>query len=302
MTDYGILSLLRLWQWSLYWSFYQANRSVSLLVGTLVGAVMLYGTGFAKPWLDVVYGVMGADLWIWLVLVCGFFGGLVALFEASGGIHGFTAIAAKVCKGEKRTLVASWILGIVTFVDDWLSILSVGTAIRRATDRFHIPREMLAFLSNATATSICVIVPTSTWGVFMISQLVATDVCTSEAGMSTFVQVLPFLFYPLVALLCGFLYSVGILPKIGPMRKAYAPGQGADSSCRGIPSAREWEETPRAQFPPPHCAGHGGHHPHPGDPVWHPTLFGVLRAPLLAAKASHTGAILEIPRCPVLKV
>ena len=125
---------------------------------------MLYGTGFAKPWLDVVYGVMGSDLWIWLVLVCGFFGSLVALFEASGGIHGFTAIAAKVCKGEKRTLVASWLLGIVTFVDDWLSILSVGTAMRRATDRFHIPREMLAFLSNATATSICVIVPTSTWG------------------------------------------------------------------------------------------------------------------------------------------
>lgn len=221
MTDYGILSLLPV-AVVIVLVFFTKRTAVSLLVGTLVGAVMLYGTGFAKPWLDVVYGVMGSDLWIWLVLVCGFFGSLVALFEASGGIHGFTAIAAKVCKGEKRTLVASWILGIVTFVDDWLSILSVGTAMRRATDRFHIPREMLAFLSNATATSICVIVPTSTWGVFMISQLVATDVCTSEAGMSTFVQVLPFLFYPLVALLCGFLYSVGILPKIGPMRKAYA--------------------------------------------------------------------------------
>lgn len=221
MTDYGILSLLPV-AVVIVLVFFTKRTAVSLLVGTLVGAVMLYGTGFAKPWLDVVYGVMGSDLWIWLVLVCGFFGSLVALFEASGGIHGFTAIAAKVCKGEKRTLVASWLLGIVTFADDWLSILSVGTAMRRATDRFHIPREMLAFLSNATATSICVIVPTSTWGVFMISQLVATDVCTSEAGMSTFVQVLPFLFYPLVALLCGFLYSVGVLPKIGPMRKAYA--------------------------------------------------------------------------------
>ncbi len=120
--------------------------------------------GFPKPWLDVVYGVMGSDLWIWLVLVCGFFGSLVALFEASGGIYGFTAIAAKICKGEKRTLFASWLLGVVVFVDDWLSILSVGTAMRRATDRFRIPREMLAFLSNSTASSVCVIVPTSTWG------------------------------------------------------------------------------------------------------------------------------------------
>ena len=111
MTDYGILSLLPV-AVVIVLVFFTKRTAVSLLVGTLVGAVMLYGTGFAKPWLDVVYGVMGSDLWIWLVLVCGFFGSLVALFEASGGIHGFTAIAAKVCKGEKRTLVASWLLGL----------------------------------------------------------------------------------------------------------------------------------------------------------------------------------------------
>ena len=218
MTDYGILSLLPV-AVVIVLVFFTKRTAVSLLVGTLVGAVMLYGTGFAKPWLDLVYGVMGSDLWIWLVLVCGFFGSLVALFEASGGIHGFTAIAAKVCKGEKRTLVASWILGIVTFVDDWLSILSVGTAMRRATDRFHIPREMLAFLSNATATSICVIVPTSTWGVFMISQLVATDVCTSEAGMSTFVQVCPSCFTPWSPCCAGSYIRWVSSPKLVPCAK-----------------------------------------------------------------------------------
>lgn len=144
MTDYGILSLLPV-AVVIVLVFFTKRTAVSLLVGTLVGAVMLYGTGFAKPWLDVVYGVMGSDLWIWLVLVCGFFGSLVALFEASGGIHGFTASRPRICQGEKRTLVASWLLGIVTFVDDWLSILSVGTAMRRATDRFHIPGKCLPF-------------------------------------------------------------------------------------------------------------------------------------------------------------
>lgn len=224
MENYGVLSLLPV-AVVIVLVFLTKRTTVSLLAGTLVGAVMLYGVHFAKPWLEVVYGVMGSELWIWLVLVCGFFGSLVALFEASGGIYGFTDIAAKICKGEKRTLLAGWLLGIVTFVDDWLSILSVGTAMRRATDRFHIPREMLAFLSNATASSICVIVPTSTWGVFMISQLVATGVCPSEAGMATFVATLPFLFYPFAALLCGLLYGVGVLPKFGPMRNAYTLAQ-----------------------------------------------------------------------------
>ena len=221
METYGILSLLPV-AVVIVLVFFTRRTTASLLAGTIVGAVLLYGKDFAKPWLDVVYGVMGSDLWIWLVLVCGFFGSLVALFEASGGILGFTGIAARFCKGEKRTLLGAWLLGVVIFVDDWLSILSVGAAMRQATDRFRIPREMLAFVSNATASSVCVIVPTSTWGVFMISQLVSTGICPAEKGMAAFLHTLPFLFYPLLALLCGLLYAVGILPRFGPMKQAYA--------------------------------------------------------------------------------
>ena len=122
MENYGVLSLLPV-AVVIVLVFLTKRTTVSLLAGTLVGAVMLYGVHFAKPWLEMVYGVMGSELWIWLVLVCGFFGSLVALFEASGGIYGFTDIAAKICKGEKRTLLAGWLLGIVTFVDDCPSSL-----------------------------------------------------------------------------------------------------------------------------------------------------------------------------------
>lgn len=220
MEYYGILSLLPV-AVVIILVFFTRRTTASLLAGTLVGAVLLHGKAFAKPWLDVIYGVMSSDLWIWLVLVCGFFGSLVALFEASGGILGFTGISARFCRGEKRTLLGAWLLGVVIFVDDWLSILSVGAAMRQATDRFRIPREMLAFVSNATASSVCVIVPTSTWGVFMISQLVSTGICPAEDGISTFLEALPFLFYPLLALLCGLLYALGVLPRFGPMKKAY---------------------------------------------------------------------------------
>ena len=68
MTDYGILSLLPV-AVVIVLVFFTKRTAVSLLVGTLVGAVMLYGTGFAKPWLDVVYGqrpldLVGAGLWV----------------------------------------------------------------------------------------------------------------------------------------------------------------------------------------------------------------------------------------------
>lgn len=140
MDGYGLASLLPV---AVVIALVLITRctALSLLAGTVVGAVMLYGASFAKPWLDVVYGVMGSDLWIWLVLVCGFFGSLVALFEASGGIQGFTYLAEKLCKGPKRTLFATWLLGIVVFVDDWLSILSVGNAMRRANRSVPDPQR-----------------------------------------------------------------------------------------------------------------------------------------------------------------
>lgn len=216
----GILSLLPV-AVVIVLVFITKRTTFSLLIGTVVGCVMLYGWNFAKPWFKVLYGVIGSDLWIWLMLVCSFFGSLVALFDASGGIYGFGNIAGKVCRGERSSLLTAWILGIVVFIDDWLSILTVGAAMRGTTDRFKIPREMLAFLSSVTASSACVIFPVSTWGVFMTSQLVSTGVCSSDAGLSTFSKTIPLLFYPLMMLLCGGLYSAGVLPSFGPMKQAY---------------------------------------------------------------------------------
>ena len=238
MENYGILSLLPV-AVVIVLVLLTRRTASSLVAGTVVGAVLLYGTGFPKPWLDVVYGVMGSDLWIWLVLVCGFFGSLVSLFEASGGTQAFTTLAGKLCKGERSTLLGTWVLGMVIFVDDWLSILSTGNAMRKATDKLNIPREMLAYLCNSTASSICVVVPTSTWGVFMVSQLVATDLCTPEQGIATFLSTIPFLFYPLITLLCGGLYAAGILPVFGPMKAAYLRERGEKQGSGGGEDAQQ---------------------------------------------------------------
>ncbi len=219
MENYGILSLLPITV-VIVLALITKRTALSLIAGTIVGAILLYGISFPKPWIDIIYGVIGSDLWIWLLLVCGFFGSLVALFQASGGIFGFTAIAAKVCRGERLTLAAAWLLSVIVFIDDWLSILTVGNAMRNTADRFGIPREMLAFISNSTAPSICVIVPISTWGVFMTSQLVAANICTEEAGIAVFLKTIPYMFYPLLMLLCALLYALNIIPKFGPMRYA----------------------------------------------------------------------------------
>lgn len=221
MNSYGILTLLPV-AIVILLACITKKTTLSLVTASLVGAVMVFGWSFPKEWISVVYGVIGSDMYIWIVLVCGFFGSLIKLFEKSGSIFGFTDITAKVCRGQKSTLVVSLLLGILMFVDDWLSMLTVGTAMRHTADRRGVSREKLAFTSNLTATSACVLVPISTWGVFMISQLVSTGVCTSENQLSAFAKTLPFIMYPFIALICVALFALKILPDIGPMRRTEA--------------------------------------------------------------------------------
>ena len=63
MENYGILSLLPVAVVILL-VFITRRTAASLLAGSVVGAFMLYGKSFAKPLIDVVYGVMGSELWM----------------------------------------------------------------------------------------------------------------------------------------------------------------------------------------------------------------------------------------------
>ncbi|MBQ2677518.1 MAG: hypothetical protein IJF96_01230 [Firmicutes bacterium] len=198
------------------------KTTLSLVIGCLFASVLLSGPRFGITFVEAIYGVMRSDLWIWVILVCGFFGSLVFLFERSGGIFGFDKLMSRICKGRRSTLFTTWVLGLMLFVDDWLSILTNGNAMKRMADKHGVPREMLAYTCNTLASSACVIIPISTWGVFMISQLVSTGIATSGDGMSVFFSTLKYMIYPLIALLFSLLYGLGIIPVFGPMKKAFA--------------------------------------------------------------------------------
>ena len=198
------------------------KTTLSLVIGCLFASVLLSGPRFGVTFVEAIYGVMRSDLWIWVILVCGFFGSLVFLFEKSGGIFGFDKLMSRICKGRRSTLFTTWVLGLMLFVDDWLSILTNGNAMKRMADKHGVPREMLAYTCNTLASSACVIIPISTWGVFMISQLVSTGIATSGDGMSVFFSTLKYMIYPFIALLFSLLYGLGIIPVFGPMKRAFA--------------------------------------------------------------------------------
>lgn len=191
-----------------------------LLLGSIIGYVILEKTGFFYAWLDAVYVVMMDATTAWVILVCGLFGSMVALLEKSGGALGFSEIATKVTKNRKTSLIATWILGIIVFIDDYLNALAVGTAMRKVTDKFGVPREFLAYVINSTGATVCVLIPFSTWSAFMAGQLEASGAAEAGMGTSVYISSIPYILYGWIAVLLVPLFIIKVVPVWGPMKKA----------------------------------------------------------------------------------
>lgn len=194
-----------------------------LFFGTILGAIVLYGTNMPMKYVEVLEDVVGNPDNVWLWLVCGLFGSLIALLEASKGTYGFQKIIEKICRNEKQTMVASFILGIVIFIDDYLNVLTVGVCMKKLYDKRKIPRESLAFILDSTGAPVCVLIPVSTWAVFYANLFYNEKMVTAHysSGMAAYLSAIPFCFYPFITLTIVLLFCLGLFPKLGAMKKAY---------------------------------------------------------------------------------
>jgi len=67
---------------------------------------------------------------------------------------------------------------------------------------------------------ICSLLPVTAMAVFVFGIMKDSGISGENAGMLTeYMKVVPFLVYPMLIVLVAFLLAVGILPKIGPLRK-----------------------------------------------------------------------------------
>ncbi len=199
------------------------RRCVEFLIGgSLLAALVLYGKDFLVQWCTILQEVFADNVWI--VLVCGLFGSLIALLQASKGTFGFSKVISKICTNEKRTLLASFILGVLIFVDDYLNVLSIGVCMKGVYDKRKIPRETLAYMLDATGAPVCVLLPFSTWAVFYASLFEEEESVKAlgyATGIQAYIHAIPFCFYPIITLLIVLLFSLGIMPKLGNMKAAY---------------------------------------------------------------------------------
>lgn len=191
----------------------------SLFVGIVLGAILYsvsLGTGvdgfIAHLLNDTVgigaeakqYGMIHclSDPWnVGILVFLVVLGSMVSLMNKAGGSAAFGRWAVRHVKTKRGAQIATIILGMLIFIDDYFNCLTVGSVMRPITVRHGITKEKLAYLIDSTAAPVCIISPISSW-----AAAVSGFVTGNENGLALFCKAIPFNFYALFTII--FLFGV----------------------------------------------------------------------------------------------
>lgn len=199
----------------------------SLVVSTLLGAVLVYRQHFLTGYVDLMFQALANPSFHMLIIGAVCFGGMILLLERSGAMLGFRRLLERFCTNGKRTMVLTWLLGAIVFIDDYLNALAVSVSMKGVSDHHRIPREHLAYTVNCMGACVCVMIPVSSWAVFAMSTL-------GQYGLdaTAYYRAIPMMFYPICAIVICFLVAVRRFPLLGAMKQAY---QRVDSGGAVMP-------------------------------------------------------------------
>ncbi len=193
----------------------------SLFVGIVTGA-LLYANGNLELTINTLLfneeGGMVSKLssssnvgiLIFLVIL----GIMVALMNRVGGSAAFGAWASQHIHSRVGAQLATMVLGVLIFVDDYFNCLTVGSVMRPVTDRHQVSRAKLAYLIDATAAPVCIIAPISSWAAAVTSS-VPED--SGINGFTMFLRTIPYNYYAILTLVM-IIYITVCKMDFGPMR------------------------------------------------------------------------------------
>lgn len=187
----------------------------SLFIGIVIGGLLAADFSFTGT-VDMVVqnGIVSAiegtaGIFAFLVIL----GIFVALMNMAGGSAAFGRWAQAHIKTRIGAILATFVLGVLIFIDDYFNCLTVGSVMRPVTDTHKVSRAKLSYLIDATAAPVCMIAPISSWAA-AVSQCVES---TEYSGIELFVRAIPFNFYSLLTLV--FIIAITLMKfDFGPMR------------------------------------------------------------------------------------
>ena len=170
----------------------------SLFLGILVGGLFFSGFGFEgtvthifnNGFIKVLSDPYNVGILVFLIIL----GCMVSLMNRAGGSAAFGRWASKRIKTRVGAQLATIVLGVLIFIDDYFNCLTVGSVMRPVTDQHQVSRAKLAYLIDATAAPVCIIAPISSWAAAV------TGFVEGEDGFSIFIRAIPYNFYALLTI------------------------------------------------------------------------------------------------------
>lgn len=170
----------------------------SLFVGILVGSVLYSGGNFEMAVTHMFTGgiisVLSDSYNVGILVFLVILGAMVCLMNRAGGSAAFGRFAARRIKSRVGAQLATILLGVLIFIDDYFNCLTVGSVMRPVTDKFQVSRAKLSYLIDATAAPVCIIAPISSWAAAV------TGFVEGEDGFSVFIRAIPYNFYAILTI------------------------------------------------------------------------------------------------------
>ena len=190
-------------------SFATKNTIVALAIACITGTTLTglaQGTNLLETLLlgfpTLLKENLGNTSFSWVMLLNTFIGILVAYFQKTGAIQGFSQWVHDKHLSRRGAQLAAWVLGMFVYFSDSFSPLFVGCTMRSITDKARISREKLAYIADSTSAPVSVLVPITGWAAYLSGLAVGVGcIATQEEGSALFLRAIPFNFYPIFAVI-----------------------------------------------------------------------------------------------------
>ena len=221
-TNLGIITLIPAISF-LVFALVTKKCILSIMLSGMLGYIFYYKAGFFMPMMDALLDASCDSDNNYIVIICLLFGCFAQLLRQSKGAVAVGDLARKYIKSEKQVLLLTWLCGIIIFIDDYLSILVTANCVLDISDEYKTPREMICYIINTTSAPVCLIIPISAWVVFFsgIFEQQPEAAVVGDGAMDIYYHIMPYFFYPFLCVLFVLLVILGVVPKMGGIKKAY---------------------------------------------------------------------------------
>ena len=198
---------------------------ISLFTGIWLGATLLWGynpfLGLLRLLDHYIVNSLADHDHAPIVLFTLILGGMVGIISRSGGTQGIVQKLSRMVSRPRGGQLATWVMGIFIFFDDYANTLIVGNTMRPITDRVRISREKLSFIVDATAAPVVSVAVISTWIGFELGLIddVFQNLGIDQNIYLIYLQTIPYRFYCLFTII--FVFLIGLSGRdFGPMLTA----------------------------------------------------------------------------------